>query len=321
MHDPSSEGTIAGIAGARITSPRATSAPADAPMTSVQVALDVPATMRDGVTLMADVYRPAGDGPWPTLLVRTPYGKGVLSTIAWNGLSPVECARRGLMVVVQDTRGRFASEGAWEPCRHEAQDGVDTIAWAAELPGSNGRVGMFGGSYSGNTQWVAAMEQPPALAAITPFLTWSEPMEGLVSRGGATELALPVAWSLVQGFDWLFRDERDPADMMAAAVALMEDIDGLPNDGYLGLPVHDLPVMRRHRTPPLAELDAVHSDSATQHLRVVADRVTVPVLHTAGWFDIFGQGTLDNHIAMQELGRPSRLIVGPWPHPKTASPP
>ena len=146
----------------------------------VVVEFDVPARMRDGVTLRGDVYRPAGEGRWPTLVLRTPYSKSSMSENAWNGVSPVEAARLGFMIVIQDVRGRYSSEGEWETLRHEGRDGADTIAWAAGLPGSNGRFGTLGGSYCGATQWLAALEQQPALKAITPLLTWSEPMDGLV---------------------------------------------------------------------------------------------------------------------------------------------
>src|SRR4051794_13359013 len=221
----------------------APAAEASAPLAarSVVVGFDVPVRMRDGVVLRADVYRPAGDRPFPTLVIRTPYGKGVMSENAWNGVSLVEAARHGFVVVIQDVRGRYASEGEWEPFRHEAQDGADTIAWAAELPGSTGRVGMVGGSYCGNSQWQAALEQPQALAAITPLMTWSEPRDGLVSRGGAVELALVSTWALVQGFDWLSRLGLPDDEVSARAGALIEDIDRLKDDGYWGLPVAELP--------------------------------------------------------------------------------
>ncbi|MEU0589524.1 CocE/NonD family hydrolase [Streptomyces sp. NPDC006132] len=124
-------------------------------MTEVQVEFDVPAEMRDGTVLRADVYRPGGSGPWPVLLSRLPYGKQLALAIAV--LDPLAAARRGFMVVLQDTRGRFASEGEWEPWTHEESDGYDTVRWAAALPGSNGSVGMFGASYFGNTQWMAAL--------------------------------------------------------------------------------------------------------------------------------------------------------------------
>src|SRR5438105_735795 len=113
-----------------------------AAMASITVDLDVGAKMRDGAVLRANVYRPAGDGPWPVLLTRLPYGKDL--PLGATTLDPVQAARRGYVVVVQDTRGRFASEGEWYPIVNEAADGVDTIAWAAELPGSSGRVGMYG---------------------------------------------------------------------------------------------------------------------------------------------------------------------------------
>lgn len=93
-------------------------------MTEIQVEFDVPAEMRDGTVLRADVYRPGGSGPWPVLLSRLPYGKQMALAIAV--LDPLAAARRGFMVVLQDTRGRFASEGEWEPWTHEESDGYDT---------------------------------------------------------------------------------------------------------------------------------------------------------------------------------------------------
>src|SRR5690348_8511100 len=107
--------------------------------------------MRDGVRLRANIYRPAGEGRWPVLLTRLPYGKDL--PIAASVLDAVQAARHGYVVIVQDTRGRFNSEGEWRPFEMEADDGVDTIAWAAGLPYSDGRVGMFGASYFGFTQW------------------------------------------------------------------------------------------------------------------------------------------------------------------------
>ena len=215
---------------------------------SVLIAYDVPVPMRDGVVLKADVYSPVGDGPWPTLVIRTPYSKSSVTENAWNGVSPTEAARRGFMVVIQDVRGRNASDGEWEPLRHEGRDGADTIAWAAELPGSSGRVGMVGGSYCGNTQWQAAIEQPPALQVITPLMTWSEPCDGLVARAGVVELAINSSWSLAQGFDWLSRIGLTDDEVAERAGALISDFDRLAEDGLWGLPVAELPVLRRHAT-------------------------------------------------------------------------
>jgi putative CocE/NonD family hydrolase len=287
----------------------------DAPA-SVQVEFDVPARMRDGVVLRADVYRPAGDGPWPTLVVRTPYNKGGAADNVWNGFSPTEVARSGFMMVIQDVRGRYASDGDWEPLHHEGRDGADTIAWAAGLAGSNGRVGMVGGSYCGHTQWRAAMEQPSALKAITPLMTWAEPREALVARGGATQITVIASWSLAAGFDWLTRQGLTDDEIATRAAALIDDFDSLEKDGYWGLPVAELPVLRRHGTPMFVEPSAANDVEATQHMRVAGGhaRVEVPSLHSGGWFDSCLQGTIDGFTTMRDLGRESRLIIGPWTH-------
>jgi putative CocE/NonD family hydrolase len=280
----------------------------------VTVELDVRARMRDGVTLRANVYRPEGEGPWPTLLTRLPYGKDLPGVI--DKLDPVQAARRGFMVVIQDTRGRFASGGEWDPFAFERQDGYDTAQWAASLPGSNGRVGMYGESYFGNTQWSAAAEQPPSLAAISPALTWSDPMDGLFARGGAVELGLAISWTLEHSFDYLTRLPISDAERDRRVHALLDDYDALTQDGYWRLPVSDHAVLRHHGVPELGSLRALEDASVVARCRVTGDyeRVTVPTFHTAGWHDIFLQGSLDNYAAMTALGRDARLIVGPWSH-------
>src|ERR1700694_4271525 len=167
------------------------------PEQSVTVDLNVPAPMRDGVVLRSNVYRPAAEGRCPVLLTRLPYGKDLpLGTAV---LDPVQAARRGYVVIVQDTRGRLASEGDWRPFVDEADDGVDTIAWAAALPYSDGQVGMYGTSYFGFTQWSSAVLGAPALKAMVPFLTWCDPLNGLAFRGGALELGTTVHWGLLMG--------------------------------------------------------------------------------------------------------------------------
>src|SRR6185436_10883226 len=232
------------------TEPNRTSAVVREPeLNGVTVEFDVRARMRDGVVLRANVYRPDSEGPWPTLLARTPYGKDDLTANAWPGFDAVQAARRGFMVVVQDTRGRFSSEGTWEPFVHEGPDGFDTVEWAARLPGSNGRVGMFGGSYGGNTQWLAAIERPPSLAAISPLMTWSDPMDGVFARGGAVELGLDLPWSLGTGLNHLGRLESDPAERELRVGALMDELDAVLEGAYLELPVSDMAAVRRHGVP------------------------------------------------------------------------
>jgi uncharacterized protein len=112
----------------------------------VIVERDVPAKMRDGVVLHADIYRPKAEGRFPVLLTRTPYNKS--KDDVENGPN---FAARGYVVVIQDVRGRYTSEGEWYTFKHEPNDGFDAVEWAAALPYSNGKVGMYGGSYVGAT--------------------------------------------------------------------------------------------------------------------------------------------------------------------------
>ena len=128
---------------------------------------NVAVKMRDGVTLRADIYRPNADGKYPVLLQRTPYNKD--GDVGFG----LKAAARGYVVIIQDVRGRYASEGEWYTFKHEPNDGFDTVEWAAALPYSDGRVGMFGGSYVGATQMLAAIARPPHLAGICPFVTAS----------------------------------------------------------------------------------------------------------------------------------------------------
>jgi uncharacterized protein len=286
------------------------------------VEFDVAARMRDGVALRANVYRPEGSGPWPTLLARTPYGKDNLQTVSWPGFDPVQAARRGFIVVVQDTRGRFASDGDWDPFSFEGQDGHDSVEWAATLPGSNGRVGMYGGSYHGNTQWLAAIERPPSLAAISPAMTWSEPMDGVFARGGAVELGLALMWALHTGQEYLGRLGLDDVELQRRIDDVTDELDRLAEAGYWELPVNDMAALRRHGVPDIGGIRVLDDPDVAKRSRVgdSHDRVEVPTFHTAGWYDLFLQGTLDSYQAMAAAGREARLIIGPWTHQRFADP-
>src|ERR1017187_9627365 len=147
----------------------------------VTIERGVPVKMRDGVTLRADICRPKAEGKFPVLLTRTPYDKNGAVGFCWNAVA------RGYVVVAQDVRGRYASEGNWYPFKYESQDGYDTVEWAAALPYSNGKVGMFGGSYVGATQYLAAIAMPPHLAGICPNFTPSNYHDGWTYQGGAFE--------------------------------------------------------------------------------------------------------------------------------------
>src|SRR5690348_17126086 len=150
---------------------------------------NVPVKMRDGVTLRADVYRPKTDGKFPVLLQRTPYNKSGEFEFG------LQAAARGYVVIVQDVRGRYASEGEWYTFKHESDDGYDTVEWAAALPYADGRVGMFGGSYVGATQMLAAIAHPPHLAGICPVVTASNYHDGWTYQGGAFEQWFNESWT------------------------------------------------------------------------------------------------------------------------------
>ncbi len=283
---------------------------------------DVPARMRDGTILRANIYRPAGEGQWPVLLARLPYGKDL--PLGTASLDPSQVARRGYVVVVQDTRGRFASEGAWEPMRNEALDGVDTVEWAAKLPYSNGNVGMYGGSYFGFTQWVAAVHNPPALKAMVPNITWNDPLNGIMFRGGVLELGTMANWQLFVGLNVLMRRHaNDPKALGQAIYLWAKEVDALGIQGYWSLPLKEFaPIKQQDVAPAFFEpIESPMSRELVEPMTILGkhENVTVPTLNVGGWYDIFLQDTISNFTIMREHGstpqaRQSKLLIGPWSH-------
>jgi hypothetical protein len=292
---------------------------------AISVDFDVPARMRDGTVLRANIYRPAVEGRWPVLLTRLPYGKDFpLGTAA---LDPVQAARRGYVVIVQDTRGTNASDGDWYPFRAEADDGVDTIAWAADLPFSTGQVGMYGLSYFGFTQWAAAVRQPPALKAIVPSITWADPLNGLFYRGGALELGTLANWHLSMGLNVLLRRHRtDLATLGQAVAALCHEFDALGPTGYWSLPLADFAPLRRQEVAPAffdtiaAPMDRARDPAAAATIRGQHERVQVPTFTVGGWYDIFLADTIASFAAMHAQGTPAKLLIGPWSHGTQTNP-
>ena len=138
--------------------------------------------MRDGVTLRANILLPSLEGRFPVLVYRTPYGKDQ-ALGQWNTFD--KAVDRGYAVVIQDVRGRYESEGEFDPYKNEGRDGYDTIEWAAAQPWSNGSVGTFGLSYPGAVQWLAALENPPHLKAMVPAMTFSTPRNFFTPAGSS----------------------------------------------------------------------------------------------------------------------------------------
>ncbi len=236
--------------------------------------------MRDGTLLATDVYLPAGNGPWPVALARTPYGRTDFQNSGGGhgGIPPADMLNRGIALVVQDTRGRGASQGMALPVVDdgwgEHQDGLDTVHWIRRQPWYNGKIATYGGSYVGATQVLLAGAGPEAVAG-----------QYVRSAGGSQYAAyyLNGVWRTSRE-NWLTGKGWPPA-----AKALFRSHPHY-DDFWRGL------------------------DLATR-----LDRVHWPIVHLTGWYDHFLQGTIDDFTQLQENGGDGArgrqyLIVGPWIH-------
>ena len=289
---------------------------------SVRASFDVPATMRDGTLLRANVFQPddGGAGRYPVLLTRLPYGKDL--PLGGAALIPEQAARLGYVVVVQDVRGTFASEGEFFPMLAEQKDGYDTVEWAARLPGGNGEVGMYGVSYFGHTQWAAASQHPPSLRALLPMHTWNDtgaPNAGVIWRNGVLQFGGEVAWQLEMALPQLPRTIRsDPQALGRAIYALTQEIDHLPTGGFAELPLDAFgPLARVGADASLRyTIEARENPAlAVQSAVAAAYQLPLPVFHIGGWYDLFLGGTIANFQAMRAAGnRQQWLLIGPWTH-------
>ena len=272
--------------------------------------------MRDGVRLATDIYRPriavaAGDESMPVVLTRTPYGKRRESDVALARL----LVGHGYIVAVQDTRGRYASEGAFSKYSAlEATDGFDTIAWLAAMPGSNGRIGMWGTSYAAHTQADAAKLAPPALKALLINQGgMANAWDHAVRHGGAFEWGRELSWAFRQ----IPLETSDPVvkrHVEQQSVA----------DWYAVQPfrpgLNPLSIAPEYEAYFLREL--TESDY-TEYWRGIglnwseyyAGTADAAMLHVGGWYDIFLRGTVQNYQSLSRLKRaPQRMLVGPWTH-------
>ena len=180
-----------------------------------------------GPGLSTDLYLPASQTRAPAVLIRTPYD----NTLPFLVEKGRRLADHGYVVAIQDCRGRFDSDGTYEPFRTEGPDGFDTIEWLAAQPWCDGRVGMAGRSYAGWTQWTAALERAPHLRAIVPRAMAPDLHRGLVWRGGAFNLGVLMLWGLttsgrsmqeIDRLDWIEAFRTLP--LTEAAAAASQDI-------------------------------------------------------------------------------------------------
>jgi putative CocE/NonD family hydrolase len=276
----------------------------------VTIEQSVRVKMRDGVSLAADIYRPVSTQKFPVLLQRTPYNRMDETQMA------NELAAHGYIVVVQDTRGRFESGGEFYPFRNESADGFDTVEWAAALDQSNGKVGMFGGSYVGATQMLAAMAAPPHLMSIFPYVTASEYYDGWTYQNGAWMQWFSSSWTSGLAIDTLRRQTE-------AAQAPKEWVSTLPLENY---PLLKLPQLSS-LAPYLRDWMLHERDDAYWQQWRVSDhypQMTVMGLHAGGWHDLFLKGSIKNYTGLHQQAATAaaragqRLIVGPWAHAPTS---
>lgn len=261
------------------------------------VTLERNATMktRDGVTLVADIYRPADGQKHAVLLTRTPYNKDNMAPIG------MKAAQRGFVVVIQDTRGRFNSDGEWYPFKHESADGYDTVEWAAALPGSDGRVGMFSGSYVGATQMLAAIAQPPHLAGICPVVTASNYHENWTYRGGAFEQWFSQSWTSGLARDTTTRlvDQSSNARLGEQTLPLTE----FPVFNLGPGPIETGAALTKKLAPYYEDWLAhpTYDDYWKQwSIEENYQNIQVPALTIAAWYDIFLGGSLRNYIGLRD---------------------
>jgi hypothetical protein len=277
---------------------------------------------RDGTILSADVYRGSVDIAVPVFLQRTPYDR-TSAVPRRDTLDPVQAVEAGYAVVIQDVRGRYGSQGTFEPFRHERTDGADTIDWLVRQPWCDGRVCMYGRSYVGATQLLAATSAPAGLVACAPDRTSADPWDGWIYQGGVLQHGFIGTWLLsALGGDELARLRvREPE--RASQLASM--FDRLADSPHAALSVEPAQLaelvsefapyvsdwlQHRSRDGYWAELSAVDRLASS----------SASCLHVGGWFDIFLNGTIRSFqtlraISATEEGREfQQLIIGPWTH-------
>ena len=282
---------------------------------------DVPVVMRDGVTLRANVYRPADGGPFPVIMERTPYGKDAPRPSA--AIDAVRAAGQGVAVVVQDVRGQAGSEGgSFYMFRDEFADGFDSVEWAAAQPFCNGHVGLYGTSYGANTSWQAAIADPPALGAIAPTQAPIDYVEGWpwLTRDGILKWGLTLNWTLaaivesqIRRHSARRRARRAHGGVRRAARrsrrAVRDDAAAQGRRGAAG----------GHRAGDATEAtrrcrSSVASSNATSRTQwrggVGHDRahtrVRVPAFITASWYDVILGHDLEHYARMQRDARHAR---------------
>ncbi len=283
---------------------------------AVRLERGVVCTLEDGTRLVSDHYYPGSTGPWPTLLMRQPYGRDIASTVVYA--HPVWFARHGYHVVIQDVRGRGGSDGEFYPFRNEGRDGAESIAWLRRHAACNGCIGMYGFSYQGATQLLAAAEQPEGLMCIAPHMTAADLYHGWFYHHGALRLASTMAWGIqMLREDARRRGLREASEKLESAwLNVRAQTHPAPyashqalSDPRLPTYVHDWMVQRGSGSY-WAQLDISNR----------YDRILIPALHISGWYDTYLDGSISGYLALRngagsKFARENQyLTAGPWVH-------
>jgi putative CocE/NonD family hydrolase len=265
----------------------------------------------DGARLDADIYRPEGKGEYPVLLMRQPYGRRIASTVIYA--HPSWYTANGYIVVIQDVRGRGTSEGRFRVFADDVRDGGDSIEWAARLPGSTGRVGMYGFSYQGHTQFLALAAGRPELRALCPGMaTWNVHSDWAY-EGGAFSFLNNLYWGIQMGAEQarLAGDVRAFEALYGASRALPLHSPNPCRPEVLETYGHYTHYGEWVANPePGAYWESIAVGHALQ-----TKPMDVPMLHIGGWYDFMLKGTLRAYReACTRSSKAQRLVIGPWTH-------
>ncbi len=286
----------------RLTAQEKLTAGESMPVYKVIEELDVKVEMRDGIRLSTNIYRPDTAGSFPVILIRSPYGNGGTGNRDGHFY-----AQRGYVYIVQDTRGRYESEGLFYAMQHETEDGCDMQNWVGQQNWCNGKLGTTGGSYVGFTQWMPAPYQQPLLKTMIPAVTFSD-FYSAVYQNGAFRLGLFVPWSIEMTTPFII-----PADTVQNRMQkVLQSLPLIEQDKEMGWRI---PFLRDWLSHPVRDKFWEATQVGNNYFKIDAS-----ICNIGGWFDILLGNTIDNYLFMTgddiapEIRKKQKLLIGPWLH-------
>ena len=301
--------------------------------------------MRDGVKLGTHIWIPEGEGPWPTMFMRSPYGLGMMGDDMFTTMNG-----DGYVAIFQDERGRFDSEGEWAPRKHSGRDGADTCDWIASQSWSNGKIGLWGASYAGITQWLTAIEGPISVKSMSPMVSGDAFAGFPYISPGVLSMSVALGWGVVnigpntcercgklpddvdvahaldvQAQSWehlagLMSNRKEVSSISPEALATLQAL-GQANNAVYRRPLAEI-VSAVNETMPWVKEWVEHPEpeepywSSTdwgQHF----DAVLAPTLIVAGWYDLFIRSAPRDFAELAKRdpsGKKQKLVIGPWAH-------